>query len=429
MAKFNFNLRNPGKSDNCLVKLVIRYNNLILVFYTSEHINPKHWSAEEQRAKHTKEFPQCPEFNRRLSNIKSKAETIFTRFLNDNENRPPTPEEFRFLLKQEFDKEPAPTKLDLLGFIQKFIEETGSRSNHRTGKPISKATIQGYRNHLRILEDFRNKTKKRIDFDAIDLGFYYDFIEFLQKQYLFSSNTIGKHIKTLKIFLNDATERGININRAYKGKKFTVVGEKVDSIYLTEKELDEIYKLDLTANNRLEKVRDLFLVGCWTGLRFSDFSQIKAENINGDFIKIETQKTRESVVIPIYWAVREIMNKYANQHQNSLPPAISNAKMNLYIKEIGAMIESLHQKETYQKTKGGVVVSRTNKKHELITTHTARRSFATNLFLSGFPSISIMKITGHRTEDAFLGYIKITPEDNAKLLQLHWQEKQLLRVV
>lgn len=429
MAKFNFNLRNPGKSDYCVIKLIIRYNNEILAYYTGESINPKYWNADEQRAKHTKDFPQYPEFNRRLSYIKSQAETVFTRFLNDNNSRFPTIEELRKLLKQEFNKEPKAIKQDLLGFIEQFIEEASVIVNTTTGKPVAITTIQSYKNHLRLLKGFQHKNRAKVNFDSIDLDFYHDFVEYLQKEHRFSTNTIGKHIKTLKVILNDASERGLNMNKAYKSKRFKVIGEKTDAIYLNEKELQELYNLDLSGNKRLEKARDLFLVGCWTGLRFSDFSQIQPKNIFQDFIKIETKKTNESVVIPIHPIVRAIMNKYAHESLNSLPSSISNAKLNKYIKEVGEMVNNLHKRESFQKTKGGVVVVTTNKKYELITTHTARRSFSTNLFLSGFPAISIMKITGHRTEKAFLTYIKMTSEDNAKLLQFHWADKQSLRIV
>lgn len=429
MAKFNFNLRNPGISDNCMVHLVVRYNNLMLIFPTGEHINPKFWNKNEQRAKQTREFPNYPEFNRRLSNIKSKAESLFTRFLNDNTNRPPTIEEFRKILKIEFNKVPTLQKTSLFNYIEQFIKESGTRLNEATGKPLSRSTILIYKNHLRLLKNYETRTKKRVDFDTIDLDFYHDFLEFLQVDNQFSSNTVGKHIKTLKIFLNDATERGINKNLAFKSKRFKVTGENVEAIYLNELELKELYNLNLSWNKRLEKARDLFLVGCWTGLRFSDFSQIKQTNIKDSYIKIETQKTKESVVIPIHKVVKEILLKYGNGSGVYLPPTISNAKLNYYLKEIGEMIPLLHSNETFQKTKAGKLIYITKKKYELITTHTARRSFATNLYLSGFPSISIMKITGHRTEEAFLGYIKVTPEDNAKLLKLHWGIDSELKVV
>lgn len=110
---------------------------------------------------------------------------------------------------------------------------------------------------------------------------------------------------------------------------------------------------------------------------------------------------------------------------NSLPPTLSNTKMNLYLKDLGALIESLDTKVSTSITKAGKNITTTNKKYKLLTTHTARRSFATNLYLDGVPSYTIMRITGHRTEKAFLRYIKITPNESAKVLQLHWKKKDV----
>jgi len=90
-------------------------------------------------------------------------------------------------------------------------------------------------------------------------------------------------------------------------------------------------------------------------------------------------------------------------------------------------VEALKINVDAEYQKGGLKVTEAKKKHELVTTHTARRSFATNVFKSGYPAISLMKITGHRTEKAFLLYIKVTPEENANKLMEHWN-KSLLKV-
>lgn len=166
--------------------------------------------------------------------------------------------------------------------------------------------------------------------------------------------------------------------------------------------------------------RDLFIVGCYTGLRFSDFSQIKRENIRNGMISLRTQKTNELVTIPVHPIVEEIMSKYKGKYANSLPPAFANQIMNGYLKDIGKLAE-FEESVLVSKTIGGKKVSQTFKKYELITTHTARRSFATNLFLQEFPAISIMKLTGHRSEKNFMNYIKMTPHQNAEKLRKHWE--------
>ena len=214
----------------------------------------------------------------------------------------------------------------------------------------------------------------------------------------------------------------------FKSTKFKILSEEAESIYLTEEEILLLFNLDLSQNRKLETVRDLFIVGCYTGLRFSDFTQIKKENIKDGFISIRTQKTDKPVVIPIHWTIQQILDKYCNENENSLPRAISNQKMNEYLKEIGKKAE-IKEMVLVTKSKGGLKVKSSVQKYELISTHTARRSLATNLFLQGFPSISIMKITGHKSEKAFLKYIKMTPEENAIKLKQFWSEQPKMMVV
>ena len=136
-------------------------------------------------------------------------------------------------------------------------------------------------------------------------------------------------------------------------------------------------------------------------------------------IKIKTVKMNNSVVIPIHPFVRKIMTKYKKHYSNSLPPALSNQITNDYLKDIGK-IAKLNENIQTSHIKGAERITVVYPKHELLTTHTARRSFATNLYLADFPAISIMNITGHKTEKAFLKYIKVTPEQYAQKLKKFW---------
>ena len=216
--------------------------------------------------------------------------------------------------------------------------------------------------------------------------------------------------------MNEATERGVNTNLEFKKRKFKTIREESDSIYLTLTELERFEKLDLSASPRLDKVRDLFLIGCYTGLRFSDFIQIKPENIISakSMLQIRTQKTSERVSIPLHKTVKAILKKY----HNNLPKAYSNQTMNGYLKEV-ASLAKLKEKVETTITRAGKVEKKSIEKYKLVSTHTARRSFATNLYLADVPSISIMKITGHKTERAFLSYIRVTQEQNADKLLNH----------
>ncbi|RDB07785.1 site-specific integrase [Runella aurantiaca] len=424
MAKINFYLRDKEADSPTPILMFISYNGARLTkVMTGETIDPMFWDAKTQRAKQTKKFPTFPEFNSRLSNIETLAENLLRQYMNDNDQQPPTVETYRALLNQSLNitpKRETVKPIDLFSFMDSYLTEYETRIFEKTGRPITKTTMRVYKQAFRVLKEFKEKEykKREFSFAQIDYHFYTQFQQYLVKQN-FSTNTIGKHIRTLKTFFLEAQERGLMPN--FSPKKFKSVSEPSDAIYLNESELNTLFELDLNMNPRLEKVRDLFLVGCWTGLRFSDFTRIKKENIDGEFIEMETQKTGEVVVIPIHWQVEAILKRYEGKTPNSLPKPISNQKMNDYLKELG-QLAGFNETVSETMTKGGVRQTVNYPKFELITTHTARRSFATNQYLAGFPSTSIMKITGHRTEKAFMKYIKITPREHANKLRDLWRK-------
>lgn len=230
--------------------------------------------------------------------------------------------------------------------------------------------------------------------------------------------------------MQHATEAGINTNMDFKNRKFAVPSEDGEKIYLRESELLALYKLDLTRFPGLEAARDLFLVGCYTALRYSDYTNIKPENIvptdQGSVIMITTQKTGQRVVIPLHQVVREILQKY----NNHLPKAISNQKTNDHLKELGKRA-GIIEKVSITKMTGGVRRTLTKSKYELISSHNARRTGATNMYLAGIPAHSIMKITGHKSEQSFIRYLRFDEEDNALILQNnpYFQVKSNLKAI
>jgi integrase len=410
MANVKYYLANNNKRGDKLIMLFFNYDGRRLQYSTGETINSNSWNPESQRVK--KSITGSSEINDYLDKLGEDVKKIYRNLKTNDESISPEN------LKEKLDKERSNIKKDkptFFSFTEEYINSVVSLRKT--------ASITVYRNTLQTLKDYKDYSRKRIDFDSIDLDFYNGFSEYLTKEKKFKPNTIGKHIKTLKTFMSEATERGLNKNLDFKSKKFKVIQEDSDTIYLDEKEIDVLYGLDLKKNERLDRVRDLFLIGCYTGLRFSDFSQLKPENITNGIIKIRTVKTNETIVIPVHERVSKIMLKY----KNSLPETITNQKMNDYLKEIGEKAK-LNDKIEKIDNKEGLRVTKFVKKYDLITTHTARRSFATNLFKKGFPAISIMKITGHKTEKAFMRYIKITSEQNAELLVKFWSENSLLKV-
>lgn len=396
---------NNDKDRPTLIFLFWSFDGQRIKYSTGERIKPSEWNSNPTVQRVKKTVTGSKDINGYLDDLDAQIKSYYRKGVTNKENVTPD------YLRQKLDafKNGEGEKETLFNFIENYIK---SVIVLRTP-----STIQVYNNAFNHLKTYKEYKRKNIDFETINLDFYNDFTDYLIKQKNFSTNTVGKIIKTLKTFLNEATERGLNTNLDFKSKRFKVLNQDSETIYLTEKEIEILYNLDLTKNEKLDRVRDLFIVGCQTGLRFSDLSQLKTENINDGFIKIRTQKTNEIVVVPLSNLVRNILEKY----NGNLPNDISNQKTNEYLKELGEKA-NFNQTIEITKNKGDVKTKSFKEKRDLITTHTARRSFATNLYLKGFPTISIMKITGHRTEKAFMKYLKITQEQNAELLAKFWKE-------
>lgn len=430
MATVRFQLRQPSANSPQPVYLVFRFKNERLVYSTGAKVHPKFWNEEKQRVKGTTQVPDRDAINAVLADLEAAANSYYH---DATARRGFSLDGLKKHLAEFQGRAAAPVALNLLGFFRQFIEASKSRTQVETGERIHPRTVAKYASTLKLLEAFaKDQPRRAVDFQHIDLEFYQDFTEYLQnrphsKGAGYSVNAIGKHIQILKTVLNEATEQGVNTNRAYKSAKFKVLKEESDNTYLTESELEILYRFDFSQTPRLERVRDLFIVGCWTGLRFSDLSTLNPDkHLSGDIIEIEQYKTGGRVVIPVHFTVRAILDKYGND----LPATISNQKFNDYLKE-ACQLAGINEKVQKGITKAGMRVVQHFEKWQMVSTHTARRSFATNQYLAGVPTITIMQITGHKTEKAFLKYIKASPQEHAKILQLHWERRagQHLKVV
>lgn len=444
----NFNLRDSRATSPTPVNIVIRYAGHRIVYPSLEKIHPAQWNGKKQRAKELTRYPEHREFNARLDKMEDRIRTTYRKFLNDHNESTPSPASFKDLLDTTFRRteRTEAEEVNLLswkatgnesdpfiyrGYLTKYIEELAVHHNHQTGQPIAKNTIRNYRSFRECLRAFITSTsnrKNRIEFSEVDLDFYLDLTKYLTEVRKLTPNAIGTHIKNLKATIRSAEERGITVNPAYKSRRFVTIQNTTPAIYLTKAEVDQLASLDLRDNGRLKRVRDLFLIGCRTGLRFSDFVKLKDEDFESGKIRVRTQKTKDTLFIPIHVDIKRIRGEYDTE--NHLPAPISNQKFNDAIKEVCQLIPSLRKHISITETKGGVEVSTKVHKWELVSSHTARRTFATNCYLDGIPTRTIMRITGHKKEDDFFRYIRMTPEDDAKILELHFNaETSALRVV
>jgi integrase len=285
---------------------------------------------------------------------------------------------------------------------------------------MASKTIFQFDNLKRHLENFQRVKKVSIDFHKIDLTFYNDFVEYLTTKLKLAPNTIGKLITNLKVFLREAFDEGITSNNIFANRRFRSNSSLADTIYLNPIEIKEILSLDLKTNPKLERVRDMFIIGCYTGLRFSDIVSIKPEHINDGMVELTQVKTKERVAIPLTREVERILNKYNNSLKK-----ISNQKFNDYLYEVVKLCKGLKLEVTKKTIQGGKTIIIKKPKYEFVTSHTARRSFATNEYMTkGLSVRDIMTITGHKTERSFYKYIRQTPKENAERIKIVWKERE-----
>jgi integrase len=414
MAKLHYYLRDINATGETAVYLLIRTNGRRLKYYTGQSIEPRFWNQKDERAV---KMESAPEWNSILTDKMALSEKAVNRLTSELRTEP-SPEELRDELDRVFDKS---RKTDipktLFGFFTWYIEDFPNRENKRTNEKLAKTTERAIKQTNRILLEYKKAKNQRIDFDTIDMAFYRKFVKYMEER-MYTKNTIGKHICNLKTVLKAATKKGINTNFIYQEDDFAILQEPVDNIYLSESELQELLKLDLTKKPRLKRVRDMFVIGCWTGLRFSDFTRLNSARIVNDddgypCFEILTQKTKSTVLIPILPQIESIIQEYGGLQNLTLPERISNQKLNQYVKEMAALSPALCVDNRQERTKGGVKVSVNKKKYECITTHTCRRSFCTNMYKRRIPVELIMAISGHKTESQFYQYIKEEPKGKA----------------
>lgn len=342
--------------------------------------------------------------------------------------------------KEEAERQAAEkAKITLVQFIDKYVTEikSGARQTER-GTNFSPNTVRSVKQALVQFQRFCKYKKKEYNFGDIDMQFYHDFTSYLKAEIkdkkgtvlkeAYNVNTTGKCIRTLKNILSIAESEGLHSNSIWKDKKFKGTRIETESIYLTREDLNKIMKADLSKHGiGHDQARDIFMVGVWTAQRVSDYNYITKEQIYTHtkrwiedvpdpenagqtkaeirtkeimYISLIQKKTGAQVSIPVSSELKSILEKY-----DYCLPHLEDQVINRYLKDIckeAGLTESVEILET----KGGTPVRNRYPKWDLVHTHTARRTGATLMYLSGMDLYDIMKITGHTTPVMLKKYIK-----------------------
>ena len=428
MATINFYLDKPDSKGNCPIFLVCQHAGRKFKQSCREKVPAKYWDAKKQRAKG---ISGAAEINDILDLNKEKLKKL------ERELRQKNPEYTFEDLKDAFQQRKN-KKLGVLDFIDNFISE--AEASHQ------KKSLKEYRtiyNDLKAFEKLHNTT---ITYSKINHYFFTKYLAFLTQVKENGQNTIAKKISTLKTLLNYAAKSGHHKNFAFKD--FTVKRIKTDKVFLTKAELNLIYNLDLNGNPRLEKVRDVFCFGCFTGLRYSDiltlkFAEVISKNdVNGKSYKalqFHVQKTKQLLVVPLNKYALEILDKYEKEKDKALGvikngiklkpqelvlPVISNQKMNDYIKEVAKMA-GIDSDVVITKFLGSKRVDNVMKKYELLSTHAARRTFAIISLEQGMRIEVLQKLLGHQDIKTTMKYIFILEDIKNQEMKNAWNDFEL----
>lgn len=418
MGSVSFFLRSTS-DENQKIYLKVNYGRKKQLRYATgyEVINPKNWDPSKYIIKNVQQETQSHFINSKLGDLLA----FCNKFLHDHKGK--TQELNNKKIKKEIDiflekekKQQSISDKTFLEFYEWFIDYYEANPLPSTNKPLSKNTVRPYRTSLKNLKEYFDETEI-LDFNGITLEFHKNYLKYLQEK-KFSNNYIGNQIKLIKAIMNNALERGLHTNLDFKKRSFHKPREGVYAIYLSEKELKRIEELDYSEEPKLDNARDLFLIGAYTGLRVSDFNKLSKKNImtkhSTTFFEIKTQKTGKVVGIPIHPVVKKILSK----RNGELPKKMPEQHINVALKKIGEKAK-INEKVTIEKTLGGKKDLTTYDKYDLITNHTARRSFCTNAYLANMPVFDIMAISGHTNEKTFYSYIKITPMEQIEKLAKH----------
>lgn len=307
-----------------------------------------------------------------------------------------------------------------ISYLRKMISRMEKNTCLYKGKNYASNSIANYRKILRIWPDFEESMGVRsIRFSEIDMDVYSAFLEFCDANNYMDS-TKYQYASLIKAIMNSALEDGCSRNNIQNSKGFVTHRQSsiFRRVYLTREEIAALAGLDLQGNRAMEKVRDVFLVGCYTGQRFSDYSsmcidEIETIGIEGTEFKAlrkVQRKTGRTVVIPILDdGLLDIIQRWGGRL-----PKVSISDLNVRIKTLCRMA-GVKGEISIPCSRAGSSSRIKKQKYELVSSHTARRSYITNLYMEGRLSTEqIRSISGHSSEDSFKRYLCHNLEDEAK---------------
>lgn len=404
--------------ENVPIRMRVTYGGTRVDFTTGYRVDVAKWDESAQRVKaktSNKQRQTASEINDTLDELRTELQKIFKEY--EVKEILPAPEELReaFNIKikgesiKERDIKAALDAVPAVSLWERFDEfvNVNGRNNNWTKSTVAKVNVFG--RHLKAF-------KEEVTFEYLDERGIAEFLDYLQEKKGMRNSTLSKMYGILLWFMKWALNQGYHTNNAYDRFKPRYKKPEKTIVFLTIEELKKVAAIEIpTEKQYLERVRDVFFFCCWTGLRHSDVYNLRKSNIKKDHIELTTIKTSDTLRIDLNKHSRAILAKYADVvfPSGKVLPVISNQKMNDYLKELGILAELTEPiTQTYYCQRERI--EETRPKHELLCTHTGRRSFICNALALGIPPQVVMKWTGHSDYSAMKPYIAVADSIKSK---------------
>ena len=400
--------------ENVPIRMRVNFASKRIEFTTGYRIDAAKWDTDKKRVRNgcTNKLKQsASEINASLLGYYTEVQEIFKKF--EVEEIMPTPEQikeaFNALHKPiEEVKQRKSTPNAFYKAFDEFVRDCG-RQNDWTDSTYEK--FAAVKNHLMNFRD-------GLTFDFFDEKGLNDYVTYLRDVKEMRNSTIGKQLSFLKWFLRWAFKKGLHQNNAYDSYKPKLKSTQKKIIFLTWEELNKLREFEIpAAKQALDRVRDVFLFQCFTGLRYSDVFNLRRSDIKGDHIEVTTVKTSDSLIIELNKHSKAILDKYKDVvfEDDKVLPVITNQKMNDYLKEL-AELAGIDEpvRQTYYR--GNERIDEVTPKYALLGTHAGRRTFICNALALGIPPQVVMKWTGHSDYKAMKPYIDIADDIKANAM-------------
>ena len=404
--------------ENVPIRMRVNFASQRIEFTTGYRIDVAKWDVDKQRVKNgcTNKLKQsASEINVALLGYYTELQEIFKRF--EVAEIVPSPAEVkeafnnRYGQNEKIELASADTSNVPSNFYEAFDDfvRVCGRQNDWTHSTFEK--FAAVKNHLK---NFRSE----LSFDFFDEEGLTEYVQYLREVREMRNSTIGKQLSFLKWFLRWSFKQGMHSNNAYDTFKPKLKDAQKKIIFLTWEELNRLREFKIPPTKQaLERVRDVFLFQCFTGLRYSDVFNLRRSDIKGDHIEVTTVKTSDSLIIELNDHSRAILEKYKDvefENDRALP-VITNQKMNDYLKELAELAEINEPvRQTYYK--GNERIDEVTPKYALLGTHAGRRTFICNALALGIPPQVVMKWTGHSDYKAMKPYIDIADDIKASAM-------------